>query len=674
MPTDNHKSNTGDILILGNLQTGKTTLFQRLTGQARNDVTVPTTSDTVTRGTLVVPRKGRWSRFLGSGALPRGEGGGGCGEPVSLIDTPGTASLLPHGEDEMVAAAALMLMEPRSVLLVADAKNLRRSLALFFIAAQFELPTLLALNMVDEARQKGLAVDVRRLSAELGVEVVQTNAALGLGAQDVVRRLSDPVVPPRRFRLPEGVEEALAGLTSLCEGHFSSPRGAGLLLLVRDPVAWRLARERLVPADVARAEGFVEDASASGGTPLDVLLTNVAHQEADRVVERVVARSLPSRREWEQFGRYSSHPVVGLVIAAAVLTLLYLFVGVLGATIVVDWLKESLFEALLLPFFDRVVAMLPWPLVAEAIMDRDFGLLPTGLFLAFGIVLPVLLFFYLAFAVLQDSGYLARLSVLLDRLFRIVGLNGKGVVPLAMGFSCVTMALITTRMLESKKERIIASLLLMLAVPCAPLLSVMLVILGAMPVSAVVTVFGLIGIQVLIAGVLASKLMPGRGTDFIMELPPMRLPRPLRVLRLTVRQSFLFMREAVPYFILATFGLFIFNKVGGLDLLKELSSPMMESVLGLPDVTVQVFIKTFVRRENGATELDHLRSQFDNLQLVVTLLVMTFMAPCVNSVLVLYKERGAAVATAVLVAISVYALAIGAAVNHFCRFFGVSFS
>jgi len=566
-----------------------------------------------------------------------------------------------------------MLMEPSAILLVADAKNLRRSLALFIAAAQFRIPILVALNMEDEARQKGLSVDVGRLSAELGVEVIVTNAAEGRGVQEVARRLTEPLVSPRPFELPETMESAVARLAQLCEGLFSAPRGAGLLLLMRDPVAWRLARDRLSSEQLAEATGLVE-AARSGDTPQEVLLTNMLHQEADRVVERVVGRTSPGRQLWEWFGHWSQHPAVGLVIAVAVLAGLYLFVGVLGATLVVDWLNESLFEGLLVPFFDGLMAKLPWPLVAEAVMDRDFGLLPTGLFLAFGVVFPVLLFFYFSFAILQDSGYLARLSVLLDRLLRLIGLNGKGVVPLAMGFSCVTMALITTRLLESKKERIIASLLLMLTVPCAPLLSVMLVILATLPISATVTVFGIIGLQVLLAGTLASKLMPGRGTDFIMELPPMRLPRPARVMRLTLRQTFLFMREAVPYFVLATFGLFVFNKIGGLTLLKEITSPFMEGLLGLPDATVQVFIKTFIRRENGATELDHLRGRFSNLQLVVTLLIMTFMAPCVNAVLVLYKERGAAVGTIILAGVSAYAVAVGAVVNHICSFLGITFT
>jgi ferrous iron transport protein B len=285
----------------------------------------------------------------------------------------------------------------------------------------------------------------------------------------------------------------------------------------------------------------------------------------------------------------------------------------------------------------------------------------------------VLLFFYVAFGVLQDSGYLARLSVLLDRHLRRVGLNGRGLVPLAMGFSCVTMALITTRMLQSRRERVIASFLLILAVPCAPLLGVMLVVLGDMPLSATIVTFGIIALQVLLAGNLAARILPGRGGDFILELPPMRMPRWRHVFWITWRQTFLFMKEAVPYFLLATFVLFVFDRMGGLDVVKAAVEPSMNWLLGLPEDAVQVFIKTMIRRENGAAELERLRGEFTNLQSVVTLLVMTFVTPCVNSALVLYKEQGAKAATVILAIVPAWALAVGAALYHGCRLLGVTF-
>jgi ferrous iron transport protein B len=307
-------------------------------------------------------------------------------------------------------------------------------------------------------------------------------------------------------------------------------------------------------------------------------------------------------------------------------------------------------------------------------MDPDFGLLPTGVFLAFGLVMPVLFFFYFGFTLLVESGYLPRLSILLDRVLRIVGLNGRGILPLTMGFSCVTMALITTRMLQSQKERNIASFLLILGTPCAPLLAVMLIILAELPVSATIAVFGLIALQTLLVGFLASKVHPGLVSDFVIEIPPMRIPKLRNVLLHTTRQTYHFMKEAVPLFMLASLVLFAVDRLGGLAAAERVSEPLVGGLLGLPEESVQVFIKTMIRRESGAAELNLTAGRFDNLQLVVTLLVMTFVTPCVNSVLVLIKERGLRVALVLVLLAMVHALVVGAAFSGACRTLGVTFT
>jgi len=307
-------------------------------------------------------------------------------------------------------------------------------------------------------------------------------------------------------------------------------------------------------------------------------------------------------------------------------------------------------------------------------MDPDFGVLPTGVFLALGLVLPVIFCFYLAFGVLEDSGYLPRISILLDKLLRLVGLNGKGVITLAMGFSCITMAILTTRLLDTEKEKNIASFLLFLGFPCAPFVAVMLIILKMMPLAATVTVFGLIAVQVLAAGYIANKVLPGARPSFIMEIPPMRVPKPLQIVKRAALKTYFFMKEAVPVFILASALIFAFERVGGLDMLERISRPLISTFMGLPEKSVQVFIKTIVRRESGAAELEHLSSVYTNLQLVVSLLVMTFIAPCINSTIVLFKERGIRTATVIMITVMVYAVFMGSVVNHFCRLFGITFT
>jgi len=202
----------------------------------------------------------------------------------------------------------------------------------------------------------------------------------------------------------------------------------------------------------------------------------------------------------------------------------------------------------------------------------------------------------------------------------------------------------------------------------------MFVVLAPLPLAATVAVFGIIVLQVFIAGTLANRLLPGLSGDFILELPRMRVPKIRHVLVSTVRQTLHFMKEAIPYFLLASLVLFAFDRVGGLDVVSRAAHPVVHGFLRLPDETVQVLMKTLIRRENGATELQRLSSHFSNLQLVVTMLVMTFLSPCVNATVVLFKERGWRMALTLLVAVSAYAVLAGGAVGYVCRLLGVTFA
>jgi len=255
-----------------------------------------------------------------------------------------------------------------------------------------------------------------------------------------------------------------------------------------------------------------------------------------------------------------------------------------------------------------------------------------------------------------------------------MGLNGKGVIPLVMGFSCVTMAILTTRLLDTKKEKNIATFLLLLGMPCAPLIAVMLVILEGMPFSATLAVFGIIFTQTFIAGFVANKIIPGQGSPLIFEIPPMRLPKPTQVIRSAAQKTYFFSKEAIPVFIYASLFVFLFARIGGLEFAEHLLRPLTNTLMGLPEKSVQVFIKTIIRRESGATELEHLSGIYTNLQMVVNLLIMTFLTPCINSILVLFKERGRKTAVLIIGTVIVYAILLGSLVNHICLALGITFT
>jgi ferrous iron transport protein B len=642
--------------VVGNVAVGKSVLCDQLCSRAgRCNLSLPGAAIEVPVGTL---HHGVFSR------PPDG---------TRIIDAPGMYSIFSHSEDGMACRLLLLSGDVDSLVQVLDAKNLRRSLVIALQLAEFELPTVFALNMLDMARARGIEISIDALEERLGAEVLPTVALERRGVGDLPTLLERARVPLRPVTFPTPIEDTLGLLCRLMAGAAIPPRALAILLLGAAPAARRYVEQHFGKGMVDQVDRVVSSIRRDYKRPLDVVLTESYAAVADRIVRQTQTVHQHSPLFVTRLGLWAQNLSTGIPLALAMLFAMYLFVGFFGAGYLVDLINNKIFSGILEPIFERMVEPIPSAFVRSALVDHEFGVLTTGLLLAFGIVMPVMLCFYLFFGVLEESGYLARFSVLLHRLMTRIGLNGKGVIPLVMGFSCVTMALLTTRMLDSHKERLIASLLLTLTLPCAPLLAVMLVILANMPWYASVFVFGFIFLQMIIVGILADKLIPGGHAELMLELPPMRMPRARSILVATWRRTWAFMKEATPPFLLAAFLVFLFDYVGGLRLLEHATRPLVNGLLGLPDSSVRIFMKTIIRREAGAVELDLLRADFNNLQVVVALLTMTLLIPCVNTLVVLIKERGVRVAGVILAGVFVYALLAGGLVNHLCRALGVTF-
>lgn len=643
------------LAIVGNLNVGKSVLFDRMCGTRTTSLNVP--------GTTVSVRKGHIK-----------------GTDYDVYDTPGAYSVFSMNEDERASRDLLLpggdsISGVDGIILVADAKNLKRSIAIALQYAGYGLPMLLVVNMVDEAASRGIEIDSDSLSEVFGIDVCATVASDGIGVSSVISRLSDMRVPRRLVEYPAGVKGFLEIMDKLLTSAVVSPEALGLLLLNGDRGAEEYVERNFGPGMLRQVKDLVDEFQREAPGECRVQMGTLYNMKAVQIASMVQEVEPPSRNEYLIiFGDWCTQLRTGIPIAFAVLVLMYLFVGVFGATFLVDTLNGTVFEGFLIPWVSKVVEPIPSLLLRDMIVDPDFGVLPTGVFLALGLVLPVIFCFYIAFRILEDSGYLSRISILLDKIFKKMGLNGKGVIPLVMGFSCVTMAILTTRMLDTKKERYIATFLLLLGMPCAPLLAVMLVILNKMPISATFTVFGIIFSQMLIAGLLANRILPGERASLLMEIPPMRVPNLFQVLKISASKTCFFMKEAVPIFIMASLVVFLFERAGGLAALERFFRPVISGFMGLPEKSVQVFIKTVIRRESGAVELEHINGIYTNLQLVVNLLVMTFLTPCINATIVLYKERGGMAASAIIGAVTVYAVAIGSIVSQTCRFFGITFT
>jgi ferrous iron transport protein B len=347
----------------------------------------------------------------------------------------------------------------------------------------------------------------------------------------------------------------------------------------------------------------------------------------------------------------------------------YQFVGVLGAGMAVNFLEKTVFGEYLNPWAAKIVHLiLPVPFLEELIIG-DYGLVTMALTYSIAIVLPIVGFFFIAFGLLEDSGYLPRLAVMVNKIFKIMGLNGKAVLPMILGLGCDTMATLTTRILETKKERILVTLLLALGVPCSAQLGVVLGMVAGISGFATVIWIGTLVLVMLLVGYLAAKVIPGEPSDFVLELPPIRVPQLTNILIKTLARVQWYLKEAVPLFILGTFILFVGHKVGALEYIQKMTDPLVVGVLDLPSKAAEAFVIGFLRRDYGAAGLFMMQKQgmLDPIQVVVSLVVVTLFVPCIANFFMMVKERGMKAALYMVAFIFPFAFAVGGALNWVLR-------
>ena len=397
-----------------------------------------------------------------------------------------------------------------------------------------------------------------------------------------------------------------------------------------------------------------------------------AHEVTGRV-RRMSTLSLAHIQE--ALARATRRPLTGLPILAVVLYALYLFVGVFGAQTLVKVLEDDVFGRGINPaaiwLAEHFISV---PLLRDFLVG-PYGLITMGVTYAIAIVLPVVATFFLMFGFLEDSGYIPRLAIFCDRIFRVMGLNGKAVLPMVLGLGCDTMATMTTRILGTPKERLIAILLLALGIPCSAQLATILGILGGVSVWALLTLFTVVLGQMFLVGWLAARVLKGDRSEFVLELPPIRWPRLGNLLTKTRLRIWWYLGEAVPLFLVGTVLLFVLDRLGALDWIAAAGRPVVTGLLGLPPATAQILVMGFLRRDYGAAGLFQLAhtGQLTGVQAVVALTVMTLFVPCVANFLMMVRERGLKTGFAILGVITPVAVFTGAGLNYVLHALGIHF-
>ncbi len=625
------------VVLVGNPNVGKSVLFKNLTNRYVVVSNFPGTTVDITRARANLN-----------------------GRDVEVLDTPGINDLGMRADDARVTREILDSHDDATLIQVADAKNLRRALLLTLQLAEPGYRLVLVLNMFDELKERGGRIDTEKLSEILGVPVVTTVAARNVGTQKTIDALPAACAPQVDLKSVEELDDEYE------KNH---------------------ARLTLVNEILAQTYSISQPRQAS----LRVRL-----------------------------GFWAMHPVKGVACLVAMLAVTFWFVGLFGAGFLVDLMEVGLFHRWINPAAIHLVdALTPFPHTHETetisyplslpltpvheleyatvemamltpryslepgaelgwgastlrflhdFLVGEYGLFTMALSYAFAIVLPIVTTFFLLFSLMEDSGYLPRMAIMVNRIFRIMGLNGKAVLPMILGLGCDTMATMTTRILETRKERIVTTMLLALAVPCSAQLGVLLAMMTKLSFAASLFWVALMIGVIFTVGWLTARLFDGDGSDFILEIPPMRWPQPANVRVKTLSRLRWYLQEVIPLFVIGTAALFLLDKIHLLDLIARLGEPLVTGWLGLPKEMANAFLIGFLRRDFGAVYLLDAATGPDPVldlhQIFVAMITITLFMPCIANFLMIAKEHGFKVAWAMAAFIFPFAFFVGGIVNR----------
>lgn len=577
-----------------------------------------------------------------------------------LCDTPGIYGVSSFNDEERVARD--IILNGDVILNVVDAVHLERDLFLTQQLIDMGKRVGVIVNMMDEARKRSIEIDLKGLETELGVPIIATVATKNQGMEAIHELI---------VRAREGVQnKELHSKLHLMLTHVGSQAEA-LLVFEGDRII--AERHGVVAGDQEQRESIYID----------------RRNRVNRIIQRVVSDVHPGQQFSAAFGRWAVGAWSGVLILIGILYALYLFIGVFVAQDLVNFTENDIgkqivefkIKSLVAEHASTSIAVDALNEADEVIDGRVFEF-PDGtsanpellkefrrfatdhareyhftyhnpvltvLFGEFGVVtmtftylvfllLPLVLGFYFALSIMEDSGYLPRLATLVDRALRVIGLNGRAIIPLILGFGCVTMATITTRLLGTQREKTIATTILQLAIPCSAQLGVIAALLATAGLQATIIYMGVIFSFLVIVGTTLNRALPGETSPLLLDLPPMRLPQMFNVFRKTWLKTYFFMKEASPWFLIGSLAVSILQVTGLLERIQTAIQPLVVSWLKLPKEAGTAFVMGLVRRDFGAAGLYSL--DLTSMQTVAALVTITLFVPCIASLMVMLKERG----------------------------------
>ena len=645
--TDNSGSSrpVKKIAIVGLPNTGKSQVFNNLTGEYALVANYPLTTVEMKRTRCQIG-----------------------GQAYEVIDTPGLHCLYIHSEEELIVRDMIFKEAPDIIIQCIDANQLKQSLTLTADLLELGIPMVISLNAIDETARRGVLIDSGRLSRLLGVPVVESRTVDSVDTRELKDNLSGARRGKWSLRYGEVIDDGISAIESELPEEMSFKRKVAVLLLLADPFLVDYLREKYGQEQVAQLKKKVNKIRGGFRGNFGRAINKKRSQWVAEIAEKATRKQKMTPGKFSKtFGRLSRHPVFGIPILAFFLVTTYLLV-----TYVAGYLDVKLSALLLDPtieFVERLFGAEDGSIRSQFWYDflvGHYGILTLGLFNAIVTILPILSVFFLMFGFLEDIGYIPNLCVLTKRVFAKIGLTGKSVMPLVLGFGCKTMATLTTSGLRSRKEKFIAVYLIAFAIPCSAQMGIDMAIFGRIGIKAFMIGYGALVLIELCAGLALNKIIKDEErSDFIQELPAIRIPSPKAIATKTYYRLYWFLKKAIPIFIIAAAVLFLLDKTGVLNLTKTLMSPIVEGWLGLPRDIVDVLILAAARHEAAAAlTLKMVDSGALNyVQCIVTVVITTMFVPCFANVVAMCKQMGVKTGLAMAFAINISAFILGGILN-----------
>ncbi len=619
---------TEEVVLVGNPNVGKSCFFNYLSGMYVDVSNFPGTTVSITK-----------SHYKGK----------------EIYDTPGVYGVSSFNEEEKVARDIILSAD--TILNVVNSLHLERDLFLTLQLIEMGKKVTVLLNFSDEIKKRKIKIDVPKLSKLLGVEVIETAAVNRYGFDKLDFAIENARVGNQQLDLSFMLEQIIEKTNSQAEA---------LLILEGDE---NIAQINKLPC----------------GTPDEREIIYISRRNrVNEIVDQIEFEDSKKGEFFNKLGRLSLNPFTGIPILAVMLVLVYFFIGDFVSQRVANFTENTLGKGVFEYYVKSYTGNFTHVDMEVEIPDgnqRDFSF-PDGmnanpslktefenvskepgavttfhfynpivklLFGEFGVItmtttylifllLPLVIAFYLVMAFLEDSGYLPRLATMLDRTFNKLGLNGKAVIPIMLGFGCVTMASITTRILGTNREKTIVTAILQFVIPCSAQLAVIAILLSGAGVGPLLIYVAVISTVLISLSTILNKMLPGESSPLLIDLPVMQIPRFRNIFKKTVFRTYGFMKEAGFWFFVGALGVGIMQITGLLNIWQDILAPFTTTWLKLPKEAANAFVMGMVRRDFGAAGLYDMKLTIN--QITVAIITITLFVPCIASFVVMLKERG----------------------------------